>query len=79
MSLKLLHFIVLSLFLSAPLSLSLHVSLPPGQKDRGWRVWRDLRGAGPADTDQRGVEGGVSSAAKTGAEDGGGRAEEAPG
>lgn len=54
-------------------------STPPGKKDWGWWVWRDLRGAGPADEDQRGAEGGVSPAAQTGAEDGGGRAEEAPG
>ncbi len=53
--------------------------LPPGEEDRGWRVWRDLRGGGPADAGQRGAEGGVGSAAQTGAQDGGRRAQEAPG
>lgn len=53
--------------------------LPPGEEDWGWRVWGDLRGGGPADTDQRGAEGGVGSAAQTGAQDGGRRAQEAPG
>lgn len=50
-----------------------------GEEDRRWRVWRDLRGAGSADTGQRGPEGGVGAAAQTSAQDGGGRAEEAPG
>lgn len=50
-----------------------------GEEDRRWRVWRDLRGAGSADTGQRGSEGGVGAAAQTSAQDGGGRAEEAPG
>lgn len=55
------------------------VSPPPGEKDRGRWLRGDLRGGGSADADQRGAEGGVSPAAQTGAEDGGGCAEEAPG
>lgn len=51
----------------------------PGEKDRGRRVWGDLRGAGLADADQCGAEGGVGPAAQTGAQDGGRRAQEAPG
>lgn len=49
------------------------------EEDRGRRLWRDLRGLGPADSGECGVEGGVSSAAQAGAEDGGGGAEEASG
>lgn len=53
--------------------------LAPGEEDwRRW-VWGDLRGDGPADPGQCGAEGGVGPAAQTGAEDGGRRAQEAPG
>lgn len=59
---------------------SSHAASPfPGEKDRGRWLRGDLRGSGSADADQRGAEGGVSPAAQTGAEDGGGCAEEAPG
>lgn len=51
----------------------------PGEEDRGWWVWGDLRGDGPDDAGQRGTEGGVGPAAQTGAEDGGRGAQEAPG
>lgn len=54
-------------------------ALPPVEEDRGWRIWGDLRGVGPADAGQRGAEGGVGPATKAGAQDGGCRAEEAPG
>lgn len=53
--------------------------LPLGEEDWGWWVWGDLRGFGPADTGQCRSEGGVGPAAQTGAQDGGRRAQEAPG
>lgn len=51
----------------------------PAEEDRRGRVWGDLRGPGPANAGERGAEGGVGPAAQTGAEDGGGGAEEAAG
>lgn len=54
-------------------------SLISGEEDRGRGVRGDLRGGGPAESGYRGPEGGVGSAAQAGAEDGGGRVEEAPG
>jgi len=51
----------------------------PVEEDRRRRVRGDLRGLGPADAGERGAEGGVGPAAQTGAEDGGGGAEEAAG
>ena len=52
---------------------------PPGEEDRWRGVRGDLRGRGSAEPGHGGLEGGVGSAAQTGAEDGGGRAEEAAG
>lgn len=49
------------------------------EEDWWWRVRRDLRGSGSADEGERGSEGGIGSAAQTGAEDGGGSAEETAG
>lgn len=54
-------------------------SCVPAEEDRRGRVRGDLRGLGPADAGERGAEGGVGPAAQTGAEDGGGGAEEAAG
>ena len=47
------------------------------KEDRRRWLRRDLRGSGPGDSGAGGSEGGVSSAAQTGAQDGGGGAEEA--
>lgn len=55
------------------------LSRVPAEEDRRGRVRGDLRGPGPADAGERGAEGGVGPAAQTGAEDGGGGAEEAAG
>lgn len=66
------------MFLYEVLMQRLH-RLPPGKEDWGRRVRGDLRGGGLADADQRGAKGGVSPAAQTGAQDGGRRAQEAPG
>lgn len=84
------HFIYISRFIYITCSLymlyffiwssyAVFHALPPGEEDRGWRVWGDLRGIGPADAGQCGAEGGVGPAAKAGAQDGGRRAQEAPG
>lgn len=60
---------------------SLQTSCSPwcfaGEEDWGRRVWGDLRGSGSAEPNQRGLEGGVCSAAQAGLEDGGGRAQKA--
>lgn len=50
-----------------------------GEEDWWGRLRGDLRGTGSTEPGQRGPEGGVCTAAQTGAEDGGGCAEEAPG
>lgn len=52
---------------------------PSVEEDRRGRVWGDLRGSGSAEPGHRRPKGGVGSAAQTGAEDGGGCAEEAAG
>lgn len=49
------------------------------EEDWWWRVWRDLRGFGSADEGECGSESGISSAAQTGAQDGGCGAEETAG
>lgn len=49
------------------------------EEDRRRRVRGDLRGFGSVEPGHCCLEGGVRSAAQTGAEDGGGCAEEAPG
>lgn len=55
------------------------VVLPGGEKDRRRRLRGDLRGAGPHHSRASGLEGGVGAPAQAGAQDGGGRSQEAAG
>ena len=50
-----------------------------GKEDWRWRFWRDLRGRRPRHEGDRGDEARVGEAVEAGAEDGGGRPEEASG
>ena len=47
-----------------------------GEEDRGWGVWRDLRGSGHSDPRECGAQAGISQTGQAGPQDGGGSAQE---
>ena len=63
----------------SPHAYTMNASFISGEENRWRRVWGDLRGAGSVEPGHSCLEGGVCSATQTGAEDGGGCAEEASG